>query len=88
MGSLCSKSGSISEPQTVLGPHSATTSRQAAARPDPRTAALEAAERRLKAEQARGTNSKNPNAGKLASQIGNSSKAVPERREEERLVWD
>lgn len=57
---------------------------------DPRAAAREAAERRLKTAQARGTNPANPNRGRLAGQveIAKAAKAAPTSREEERLVWD
>lgn len=77
------------------------------ARPDPRAAAAEAAERRLKAvstphrdcassssiqklfqEQKRGTNSANPNRGKLANQLAkqNSQKPTHQTPEDDRLV--
>ncbi|KAK7058959.1 hypothetical protein VNI00_001583 [Paramarasmius palmivorus] len=92
MGSLCSKPGTHSGGHTVLGSSADTTSssRQAAtSNPgNPRSAAAEAAERRMKAAQERGTNTANPNRGKLAAQANKPAKFVPEERQEERLVWD
>ncbi|KAF8976559.1 hypothetical protein BDQ17DRAFT_1229446 [Cyathus striatus] len=90
MGSLCSKSSAHSGGHTVLG--SAQNSGDSrpnptTSRPDPRAAAAEAAERRLKQEQTRGTNSTNPNQGRLAAQVAKqSSRVTPESRQEERLV--
>ncbi|EIM92472.1 uncharacterized protein STEHIDRAFT_117483 [Stereum hirsutum FP-91666 SS1] len=57
---------------------------------DPRAAAAEAAEQRLKAAQSRGTNASNPNRGRLAAQVEANNKAgkLPEPQQEERLVWD
>ncbi|GBE77899.1 hypothetical protein SCP_0107810 [Sparassis crispa] len=99
MGSLCSKESTLSEGQTVVPrPIKSTTravgqgpdSQAGHARPDPRIAAAEAAERRLKGQQARGTHASNPNRGKLAAQLEASKSAVraPEPRQEDRLVWD
>jgi len=84
MGSLCSKSGSHSGGHTVL-PSSIPGGSSPS---DPRAAAAEAAERRLKEARARGTHASNPNQGKLAAQLATQSKIVPEARQEERLVWD
>ncbi|KAI0312625.1 hypothetical protein OF83DRAFT_1066871 [Amylostereum chailletii] len=55
---------------------------------DPRAAAAAAAEQRLQAAKARGTNNTNPNKGRLASQLEASRSAVhaPEPRQEEQLV--
>ncbi|KIK06976.1 hypothetical protein K443DRAFT_129544 [Laccaria amethystina LaAM-08-1] len=86
MGSLCSKSAVHSGGHTVLGPvsdyHPASS-----APPNPRVAAAEAAERRLKAADRRGVNPSNPNQGQLAAKVAKqSSKQAPRDREEERLV--
>ncbi|KAH6917366.1 hypothetical protein BKA70DRAFT_332091 [Coprinopsis sp. MPI-PUGE-AT-0042] len=54
--------------------------------PDPRQAAAEAAEKRMKAEQQRGTNASNPNAGRLAAKVGKAPTKKAPGREEERLV--
>jgi len=86
MGSLCSKFSTSEGGHTVLGsgPHDAGDS--SLNRPsDPRTAAAEAAERRAKLAQSRGTK-----GGKLAKQLAEqgSAKPGPQPREEERLVWD
>ncbi|EEB91749.1 hypothetical protein MPER_09844, partial [Moniliophthora perniciosa FA553] len=89
MGSLCSKPGTHSEGHTVLGSSSSgnTPSRQPAQAPtDHRSAAAEAAERRMKAAQYRGTSVANPNRGKLAAEASKPAKLVPEQRQEERLV--
>ncbi|KAF8626542.1 hypothetical protein AX15_004844 [Amanita polypyramis BW_CC] len=84
MGSLCSKSGVHS------GVHSTVplVQRQAPTAPDLRAAAAAAAEQRLKAAQARGTHTSNPNRGKLADQLTKQTKYAPEARQEEQLVWD
>jgi len=88
MGSLCSKSSAFSGGHQVLG-SSTTGTGQGSDAPDPRAAAAEAAERRLKAQQVRGTNASNPNKGQLANKLKASKTAkVPESREEEQLVWD
>ncbi|KAJ4484104.1 hypothetical protein C8R41DRAFT_769953 [Lentinula lateritia] len=87
MGSLCSKPSTHSGGHTVLGStsdHNVGASRTNEA--DPRAAAVQAAERRLKASQMRGTHSSNPNQGKLAAQASKPAKVVPESRQEERLV--
>jgi len=88
MGSLCSKSGTHSGGHTVLGSSSSATTSAGPSPSDPRTAAAEAAERRLKEAQARGTTTANPNQGRLATKVANQRKFVPEPRQEERLVWD
>jgi len=88
MGSLCSKAGTHSPAHTVLASSSGPTTLGGPSRSDSRAAAAEAAERRLKAAQARGTTVANPNRGKLAGQLAKPSKVVPESRQEERLVWD
>ncbi|TFK41140.1 hypothetical protein BDQ12DRAFT_720846 [Crucibulum laeve] len=49
MGAFCSKSSAYSGGHTVLGSASDNTNSSAPSRPDPRSAAAEAAERRLKA---------------------------------------
>ncbi|KAF9456552.1 hypothetical protein BDZ94DRAFT_1326895 [Collybia nuda] len=85
MGSLCSKSGTHSGGHTLLGPSSNVNPGDPSPS-DPRAAAAEAAERRMKAAQARGTSASNPNQGKLAAQAAKQSKVVPEPRQEERLV--
>ncbi|KAK0208346.1 hypothetical protein DFS33DRAFT_1302847 [Desarmillaria ectypa] len=90
MGSICSKSDAYSGGHTVLGPAS-TTAASASRTPNPndaRATRAEAAEQRLKAAQARGTHSSNPNKGKLASQAGKPVKVTPEGKQDERLVWD
>lgn len=84
MGALCSKSNTHSGGHTLVGP---STTGQAAPG-DARAAAAEAAERRLKSAQARGTHHSNPNEGRLAAKAAQPVKIVPEERREERLVWD
>ncbi|KZT30394.1 hypothetical protein NEOLEDRAFT_1053173 [Neolentinus lepideus HHB14362 ss-1] len=96
MGSLCSKSSTHSGGHTVLGSNSAAQvlggngPSQQSSRVDPRSVAAEAAERRMKAAQARGTNTSNPNQGRLAAQAEaaarNASKGIPQRPQEDRLV--
>ncbi|KAG6813277.1 hypothetical protein H0H92_012691 [Tricholoma furcatifolium] len=86
MGSLCSKPNSHSGGHIVLG--SGSTNPADPSPSDPRTAAAEAAERRLKAAQARGTNPSNPNQGRLAANAGKTPKPTLDPRQEERLVWD
>ncbi|OAX42983.1 hypothetical protein K503DRAFT_766277 [Rhizopogon vinicolor AM-OR11-026] len=93
MGSFCSKARSHSGGHQVLGSTAAQSNGQnydAASPHDPRAAAAEAAERRLKTAKARGTNASNPNRGQLAGQveIAKAAKPIPTSREEERLVWD
>ncbi|KAF5390356.1 hypothetical protein D9757_002905 [Collybiopsis confluens] len=86
MGSLCSKPAHHTGGHTVLSSDNHVVSGSNAS--DARTAAAEAAERRMKASQMRGTHSSNPNQGKLAAQAGKPAKNTPEPRQEERLVWD
>ncbi|KAI0732382.1 hypothetical protein C8Q72DRAFT_818550 [Fomitopsis betulina] len=93
MGSLCSKSAHALSGRTLADePVQQGGSGNSAPPPgpNPRTAAVEAAERRRLAEQSRGTQSSNPNRGQLAAQLEANKKAprVPEARQEERLVWD
>ncbi|PPR06908.1 hypothetical protein CVT24_011598 [Panaeolus cyanescens] len=94
MGSLCSKPSTYEGGHTVLGSSATNTPGGSnAGRPPPpdhRLAAAEAAERRKQAAQKRGTNDANPNQGKLSGQLAkqNSSKPMPTRKEDERLVWD
>jgi len=88
MGSLCSKSGAHSSGHTVLASPSAALNPGGLSTTDPRAAAAEAAERRLKTAQARGTSASNPNQGKLASQLAKPAKPVSQSRQEENLVWD
>ncbi|TFK57288.1 hypothetical protein OE88DRAFT_1614260, partial [Heliocybe sulcata] len=87
MGSLCSKSSTHSGGHTVLGSDAQVLGGDgppaSSSRGDPRSAAAEAAERRMKAAQARGTNASNPNQGRLAAQAEeaakNANRAVLER---------
>ncbi|KAI0365239.1 hypothetical protein BV20DRAFT_973422 [Pilatotrama ljubarskyi] len=91
MGSLCSKSGNYTGGHQVLGSaSSAAEPPEDSTRPDPRRAAAEAAERRQKAAHARGIQSSNPSAGRLAAQLEaqKSAPRVPEPNQQERLVWD
>ncbi|KJA29222.1 hypothetical protein HYPSUDRAFT_32609 [Hypholoma sublateritium FD-334 SS-4] len=98
MGSLCSKSSTLEGGHTVLGSGPVNSNAPASNRPgassqrtDPRAAAAEAAERRLKAAQARGTNTGNPKQGKLASQLAKQNSAKPgtqAQAEPAQLVWD
>lgn len=87
MGSLCSKSGIHADSEKVVGPVSDAANTVPLV--DARKAAAEAAERRRKATQQRGTSASNINRGKLAAKVAaNSARRMPEAREEERLVWD
>ncbi|KAJ3719903.1 hypothetical protein EV361DRAFT_963480 [Lentinula raphanica] len=90
MGSICSKPSTHSGGHTVLGSRSDNNNNgpPPTNQTDPRAAAAEAAERRLKASQMRGTHASNPNRGKLAAQASKPAKAVPEPQQEERIVWD
>jgi len=105
MGSICSSTSnhtgghtyvSASEQQGLRQPQRPrvldenSTGGSPGGKPDSRTAAAEAAERRLKAAQARGSNRANPKHGVLSSKLveANKPKRVPEPREEERIVWD
>ncbi|KAI0695592.1 hypothetical protein BC835DRAFT_935975 [Cytidiella melzeri] len=69
---------------------STETTSAAQQRPDPKVAAAQAAEQRLKANQARGVVGSNPKSGRLAAQVEASKAApkLPEPRQEERIVWD
>ncbi|EJF66686.1 hypothetical protein BD309DRAFT_854175 [Dichomitus squalens] len=87
MGSLCSKSGTVTGGHQVLG--SAADSTAAPSRPDdPRRAAAEAAERRQREASTRGVQSKNPTAGRLAAKLEaqKSSPRAQEQEQPERLV--
>ncbi|KAJ6575132.1 hypothetical protein B0H19DRAFT_1127305 [Mycena capillaripes] len=86
MGSLCSKgSSNYQGGHTVLGSSEGTPVGAGSRPADPRAAALQAAEARMKASKTRGT----PNQGSLAAQAGkSSSRREPEPQQEERLVWD
>ncbi|KAG0708877.1 hypothetical protein DFH29DRAFT_794702 [Suillus ampliporus] len=91
MGSLCSKASAHSGGHQVLGSTATRSNGQdygTTSPPDPRAAAAEAAERRMKTAQARGTNASNPNRGRLAGQVETAkvAKPVPTSREEEPLV--
>ncbi|EPQ60806.1 hypothetical protein GLOTRDRAFT_68774 [Gloeophyllum trabeum ATCC 11539] len=98
MGSLCSKSSTHNGGHTVLGSNSSAqvlggnAPSEQSSRVDPRSAAAQAAERRMKEAQTRGTNASNPNQGRLAAQAEaaarNANKALPSEREDSRLVWD
>ncbi|KAJ2920193.1 hypothetical protein MD484_g213, partial [Candolleomyces efflorescens] len=58
---------------------------------DARAAAAEAAERRMKAQQERGTNASNPKQGQLAAQARQNAKSTlppPSNQKDDRLVWD
>ncbi|KAG6851050.1 hypothetical protein H0H93_002942 [Arthromyces matolae] len=85
MGSLCSKPGNYSGGHHVLGSQDGSNP-AASSSSDPRTAAAEAAERRFKAAQARGTNASNPKQGQLAAKAGKISKTTTDSQQEERLV--
>ncbi|KAG6335278.1 hypothetical protein ID866_3807 [Astraeus odoratus] len=86
MGSFCSKHDTHSGSQQVLGGGAQGQGYRSSA--DVRAAAAEAAERRLKQGQARGTHAANPKRGRLAAQLEASAKVAktPATREEERLV--
>ncbi|KAF9822198.1 hypothetical protein IEO21_00192 [Rhodonia placenta] len=88
MGSMCSKSASLLGGRTVHDDPDEGNTPNGSRQTDPRAAAAEAAERRRKAEQSRGTQASNPNKGKLAANLEASKAAprVPEPRQEEQLV--
>ncbi|KAF9526445.1 hypothetical protein CPB83DRAFT_857824 [Crepidotus variabilis] len=94
MGNLCSKSLNHEGGHVILSSETsggnAARSQGASAPPNPRAAAAEAAERRIKAAQTRGIHGSNPNRGKLSDQLAkqNSSKVSPEEQIPERLVYD
>ncbi|KAE9411108.1 hypothetical protein BT96DRAFT_802261, partial [Gymnopus androsaceus JB14] len=83
--SICSKPSAHSGGHTVLSA-SDNDAETANSHVDPRAAAAEAAERRLKASQMRGTNSSNPNQGKLAAQASKTPRLTAEPQQEERIV--
>ncbi|KAI0724546.1 hypothetical protein C8T65DRAFT_626857, partial [Cerioporus squamosus] len=93
MGSLCSKTGTVTGGHQVLGSSSSAPASGSTpgTRHDPRMAAAEAAERRQKevgAAQARGVKSSNPHSGQLAAklQAQQSQGRSPEPSQPERLV--
>ncbi|OCH96174.1 hypothetical protein OBBRIDRAFT_718948 [Obba rivulosa] len=88
MGSICSKASAHSGGHTVLGSADVNQPGGSQRPANPRAAAAEAAERRQKAEQARGISSSNPKGGQLAAKLEASRTAprVLEQRQEERLV--
>ncbi|TCD71515.1 hypothetical protein EIP91_008896 [Steccherinum ochraceum] len=94
MGNFCSKSKDQEGGHVLLHPVGADRREQnalggsAGERPDPREAAAQAAEQRMKAAQKRGVSSSNPNKGRLAAQLDaqKSAPRAPEPRQEERLV--
>ncbi|KAK7694640.1 hypothetical protein QCA50_001827 [Cerrena zonata] len=106
MGSLCSKPGTHSGEHVQLQDLPSPTTKASKARngtkqtldqgasagerPDPRTAAAQAAEQRLKVAQTRGTNAANPNRGQLAAKLeaSKSARGTAEPQQPERLVWD
>ncbi|KAF8560370.1 hypothetical protein OG21DRAFT_1502671 [Imleria badia] len=92
MGSLCSRPGTHAGSHQVLGRGASSSNVQnyQSTTTDARAAAAEAAERRLKSAQARGTHASNPKRGRLASQLeaSKSAKPVPASRQEGPLVWD
>ncbi|KAI0801275.1 hypothetical protein C8Q74DRAFT_1241236 [Fomes fomentarius] len=92
MGSLCSKSGTVTGGHQVLGSAASSIPGQTqGTRPDPRAAAAEAAERRQREAQERGVKSTNPNSGQLAAKLQaqkSSLARAPEPSQPERLVWD
>lgn len=80
-----SPSGLVPAPQPNM-----TISEMTAAVPTPsgREAIAEAAERRAKAAQARGTHTSNPRRGELASKAGKLNKTPTPTNEPERLIWE
>ncbi|KIY52748.1 hypothetical protein FISHEDRAFT_69562 [Fistulina hepatica ATCC 64428] len=66
----------------------ATTSSQPAGTkpPDPRAAALAAAETRARAAEQRGTHASNPKRGQLAAKANKPAKFTPEPQQEQQLV--
>jgi len=88
MGSLCSKSTAMSGGHQILG--SSTDTAPADHPVDRRAAAAEAAERRVKAEQGRGTQATNPKQGVLAAKLSASKSGNAESPSQlpERVVWD
>lgn len=96
MGSLCSKASAHEGSHQVLGGSNARQDlrRQpegtSAGPVDPRKAAAEAAERRVKDAKSRGTHASNPKRGHLTAQLEAAKTAKPARpqRQEQQLVWD
>lgn len=89
MGSLCSKASNYQGGHTVLAPSDSASGAAPTSAPDPRTAAAEAAERRIQAAQQRGTHASNPKAGQLAAKAAQqNTKGHPEPQQPQRLVWD
>ncbi|KIK94365.1 hypothetical protein PAXRUDRAFT_455620 [Paxillus rubicundulus Ve08.2h10] len=92
MGSLCSKTGAHSSTggHQVLSENSTSPpdGQNNESNTNPRAAAADAAERRLKSERARATHASNPKRGRLAAQLeaSRSAKPVPASRQEEQLV--
>ena len=80
-----SPSGLVPAPQPNM-----TLSEMTAAVPTPsgREAIAEAAERRAKAAQARGTHASNPRRGELASKAGKLNKTPTPTNEPERLIYE
>ncbi|KAF9652031.1 hypothetical protein BDM02DRAFT_3089999 [Thelephora ganbajun] len=91
MGVLCSKPRTLEGGHKVIGT-THTLNGDGASGEDripvnPRQAALEAAEMRKQREQRRGTNTVNPNAGKLSSQLAAKNKSKgPEPRQPDKPV--
>jgi hypothetical protein len=83
MGSLCSKPGIHSGGHVLVDP---STQNQSLSESNPRRAAAQAAEQRLKSAQERGTHASNPNRGVLAAQAAAPVKRDPEPQPEQRLV--
>ncbi|KAH8835738.1 hypothetical protein DL96DRAFT_1702707 [Flagelloscypha sp. PMI_526] len=73
------------ESRRVLGAGEGSTKPTNSGR-NPNAAAAEAAERRLKASQARGTHASNPRRGELAAKANKPARNEPEPRQEERIV--
>ncbi|KAF8140247.1 hypothetical protein EV363DRAFT_1393156 [Boletus edulis] len=69
MGSLCSRPGTHSGSHQVLGGPSSSNTQNGQSSTEARAAAAEAAERRVKSAQARGTHASNPKRGHLAAQL-------------------
>jgi len=93
MGAFCSKTGTLRGGHQVIGTTQVLGGTGAGGGGDtpvdPRSALLKAAERRREGELLRGTNPKNPNAGKLSGQLAakNANKG-PEPKQPDRVVWD
>ncbi|KAF9522786.1 hypothetical protein CPB83DRAFT_863970 [Crepidotus variabilis] len=87
MGNSTSSSNYVGG-QAVLGSGTPRGTLPSQAAADPRSAAAEAAERRMKSSQQRGTNESNPNRGKLTAQLveQNSAKDHQELQMPERVI--